>query len=239
MRTPLLLIVALIVASAPVVAQPPRFDGSRLRTTNDTFYTLVVSADRVDTMGWATQSLTRFRTGGSQAWAQVYRWHGRDGSESLDSLVMSMDLLPLTEARTTDVGSVEVAYSGPRVRASIQPTAGVARKLDTTFVAIVYASASIDAIARVLPSTGRARSLAFYYPFPAPFGVRPGLLEPSGVATIKGPNGDDIPCRVVIARTGGGVTTFWIAKATGKVVQFDDKEGDTVFRFRRPGAPAS
>src|SRR5690349_4994901 len=138
MRTTALLIALLVASATAVVAQNPRIDGRHLRPANDTFFTLLVSAGRVDTTGWATQTLARSKASRGEVWTQVYRWHGRDGSASLDSLVMGMDLLPLTESRTTDGGSVEVTYAGSHVRASIQPKAGVARTLDTTFASIVY-----------------------------------------------------------------------------------------------------
>lgn len=239
MRTALLLIVVLVTLPASAFAQRLRINGHLLRPAADTFYTLVVSAGRVDTIGWASQTLSRSKVRGSDAWAQAYRWHGRDGSASLDSLVMDMGLLPLTESRTTGLGNVEVVYSGSRVRAAIQPASGPRRTLDTTFASTVYASASLDAIARALAPTATTKSVDFYYPFPAPFGLRSGYFDVGGSATIKGPRGVEIPCWVVISRTGGGSTTFWVSKTTGEIVQFDDNEDGTIYRFRRPGAPAA
>jgi hypothetical protein len=239
MRIASLAVAVLVAASAPASAQHLRIDGSRLRPATDTFYTLVVSPGRVDTTGWATQSLSRSSLRGNDVWTQVYRWHDRDGSGSIDSLTMDMSLLPLSERRSTSLGSVTVVYSGSRIHAAIQPASGAQRVLDTAFASTVYASASLDALARALAPANVSTSVDLYYPFPAPLGVRPGSFEIRSSATIVGPGGATVPCWVVASHTGGGVTTFWISKTTGEVVQFDDNEGGTVFRFRRPGAPAA
>ena len=239
MRIASLLLAGLLSAPTVACAQRIQLDGSQLRPATDTSYTLVVSPSRVDTIGWATQTLTRIRAPSGDAWVQVYRWHDRDGTDSADSLVMSMDLSPITETRNTPLGSVAVTYTGPRVQAAVQPASGSRRTVDTTFASTVYASAAVDAMARALAPSGTSPLVDFYYPFPAPLGLRQGQFQAGGSATIRGRGGIAVPCWVVIAHTVGGATTFWVSKATGEVVQFDDHEGGTIFRFRRPGAPAA
>jgi hypothetical protein len=235
-----------VVLSASVAgAQPrspiPSFDGSRLRAGVDTFLTVTANAGRQDTIGWATQSLARATVAGRDAWVQVYRWRGRDGSQSTDSLVLdARSLRPLSEARSTGVGSVAVTYDGARVRAHISPAGGAARRSDTTYAAPVFSSASLELLARALVSRpASATRLDLYYPFPAPFGARQAALSVTGAESASVRGGRVVECWVVAAELPSGVTRLWIDKTTGEVVQFASGEGGAVFWFRRPGAPAT
>ena len=80
----------------------PSFDASRLHAAVDTFVSVSVNAGRSDTIGWATQSLRRADFGGRDSWVQVYRWHGRDGVQSSDSLVVDAHSLPLIKMPNHD-----------------------------------------------------------------------------------------------------------------------------------------
>jgi hypothetical protein len=84
-----------------------------------------------------------------------------------------------------------------------------------------------------------AARLDLYYPFPAPFGVRQAALTVTGTETVSVRGGQTVECWVVAAELPGGVTRLWIGKANGEIVQFASGEGESVFWFRRPGAPAT
>jgi hypothetical protein len=216
----------------------PAVDGTQLRASVDTFFTTTVTDGATDTIGWATQSLTRARDGRRATWVQVYRWHGRDGSVSTDSLVMdAASLRPFHEARATSAGSVAVDYDGARVRASIAPAREPTRSEDTSYAMPVFSSASLDAIARAIPrKAGYTAQFELYYPFPAPYGVRSARLTVTGTEAVPSRDDHHLECWVVAAELPNGTTTFWVAKGTGAIVQFASGEGDGRFLFLRPGA---
>ena len=219
----------------------PAIDGTQLRASIDTFFTTTVTAGATDTIGWATQSLIRARDEGRDTWVQVYRWHGRDGSSSIDSLVMDASTLrPLHESRATSAGNVAVKYDGARVLASVAPARGATRSVDTSFATPVFSSASLDAIARGIPRKANySAQLELYYPFPAPYGVRSARLTVTGTETVPSRDRHGIECWVVVVELPNGTTKFWVARGTGTVVQFASGEGDMRFLFLRPGAPAT
>jgi hypothetical protein len=216
-------------------------DGAQLRASIDTFFTTTVRAGATDTIGWATQSLIRARDGGRASWVQVYRWHGRDGSSSTDSLVMDASSLhPFHETRATSMGNVAVSYDGARVRASVTPAHGPTRSEDTSYAMPVFSSASLDALARAIPRKAHySAQFELYYPIPAPYGVRSAHLTVTGTETVPFRDHHSIKCWVVVAELPDGTTKFWVERGTGTVVQFASGEGDTRFFFLRPGAPAT
>jgi hypothetical protein len=222
-------------------AREPVIDGAQLHASVDTFFTTTVRAGATDTIGWATQSLVRARDGGRATWAQVYRWHGRDGSSSTDSLVMDASSLhPFHETRATSAGDVTVKYAGARVRASVTPVHGPTRSEDTSYAMPVFSSASLDALARAIPrKLHYSAQLELYYPFPAPYGVRSAHLVVTGTETVPSRDQHSIECWVVVAELPDGTTKFWVARGTGAIVQFASGEGDSQFFFLRPGAPAT
>jgi hypothetical protein len=232
-------VVLLTFASTPVRArsksgEPAGIDGRLLRPSVDTLFAVVQSGARFDTIGYGVQSwaLTGGRT--NAAWVQVYRWRGRDGSTSVDSLVMEeRTLRPLREARYTNLGRVHVTYSEASVHARIEPAQGQSRTLDTAFAAPVFASAEVDALVRALPlSATYATQLDLYYPFPAPVGAKRVDFKVVGSELAPMRDGRRVPCWLVAVGLPGGTNRFWVAKETRQVVQFADDEGGTTFMFR-------
>ena len=217
------------------------FDAARLRPAVDTFVTVTGSGERVDTIGWATQTLRRAPSARGDTWIQVYQWHGRDGSESTDSLVMDRrSLRPLTEVRSTVVGRVTVNYDGAHVRAQILPARGASQQRDTTYRALVYSSSSLELLARAMATHERAAArLALYYPFPAQFGIREVELSVSGDDVVRARDGSKQDCWIVSVRLPSGISQFWIAKSDTTLVKFSSGEGGSVFWFLRPRAPAT
>jgi hypothetical protein len=230
---------SLTLASTPANARSQSseqvgIDGRLLRPSVDTLFTLTQSGARLDTIGYGVQSvaLTRGRT--DAAWVQVYRWRGRDGSTSIDSLVMEeRTLRPLREARYTDLGRVHVTYSKASVRAQIEPAQGQSRTLDTSFATPVFASAEVDAVVRALPlSATYATQLDLYYPFPAPLGAKRVDFKVVGSELAAMRDGRGVTCWVVAVGLPGGTNRFWVAKETRQIVQLTDDEGGTTFMFR-------
>jgi hypothetical protein len=216
----------------------PSFDASRLHAAVDTFVSVSVNAGRSDTIGWATQSLRRADFGGRDSWVQVYRWHGRDGVQSSDSLVVDAhSLLPLSEARSTPAGSVLVTYDGARVRARITTRGGAARLSDTTYAAPVYSSASLELLGRAIVARHLASAtIDLYYPFPAPYGVHQAVLKASATESLHLPTKGSVECQVVEASLIGSITRLWIGKASGEIVQLASGEGTAVVWFRHADA---
>ena len=218
--------------------QEPLVDGSRMRPGVDTF---VIAGSSGDSLGFATQATTRAGAGAQARWVQVYRWHDRNGSVSQDSLEMdAATLRPLVEVRGTPAGNVSVTYDGARVRSVATRPSGEVLRADTTFSGPVYSSAAMDPIARSLPlRQGLATTVDFYYPFPAPFGVRRVRLTVTGSEVVNSGRRAGVDCWVVALELPGGKTRFWLAKDTGEIAQFASTEGASVYWARRPGAPAA
>ena len=244
MRSEIVLaILATAIATAPACAQRPietlRVDGGLLRPGVDTFYTVVESGGRRDTLGRGIQSWAHVSAAAGAEWVQAYRWEGRDGDVAVDTVWMdARTLAPRREARGTPVGSVEVMYAGRRVRAAVQAAEGAANRVDTTFAEPVYASAQMDVLARALPlREGYSASVALYYPYPARVGQVNGTLrvlrrEPCAGSEPSASGAGD--CWVVeLATPIGGPTRFWIEAGSRGIWQFSSVEGPTTVWFRR------
>ena len=210
-----------------------RPDGRLLRPAVDSIIVIARSADRADTVGRAVQSLESIAGRRGNEWLQVYRSFESDGSTAVDSLVMdSRTLRPLRESRHNVMGVLHLTYSASGARGLIEPSGGSPRMFDTTFTAPVFASASVDAVARALPlDSGYTSKLDLYYPFPAPLGVRRVEVSVVGSERVPDQAGRQVECWVVHVTTPGAFTRFWIDKSSRRLVQTADGY-DTLILFR-------
>lgn len=210
----------------------PILGGLLLRPVVDTMIATVSAGSRTDTIGIGLQTLERTATAGRQTWLQVYRWFGVGGDRSVDSLEMDAEtLLPVRQARHTDLGSVVLTYNDGEVLGAIRRTGG-----DSTvrlrIAPGVYSSSALDPVMRTLPlQLGFSQEAAFYYPFPAQLGVRTVRVAVTGEGIVAARDGTPTPSWIVTAYLPGGETRLWVSKATRAAVKMEAGEGEALIQF--------
>jgi hypothetical protein len=206
-------------------------DGRRLSAGVDSF-TVTYGGQTIGRSIQATDSSTE---GGSRVWRQAYAFYGAGGDVSTDTLIMDrLTLRPLREARVSSAGRFAFRFGANQVEVTQLSDSGATSATRVPLVRPAYSSAALDPIVRALPlALGMTAEIDLYYPPPAQRGasrVTARVLRDDEVAVGQGTRQ---PAWVVVIGAPGEATTFWIAKNTRQVLQFDTQQGAATIEFRR------
>jgi hypothetical protein len=187
---------------------------------------------RPDTTAFFVQTFRATTYRSRDAWEQVFTWHGRDGSLSVDTMYFSRDsLLPLGQLRHNPRQDVVVTYDGARIHVVDQPKGGAESVTDTTLAVAPFSSAQFDVVVRALPlAAGYRTRVPFYYV--GTIGLRSTPVHVVGEERIRASDGSEVDCWLVDLEGVGVRSRFWISKDTRlfyRLVDTGDPSGEWSF----------
>jgi hypothetical protein len=215
-RVRLYSLILLVATATSAVAQSqagPQPDGRRLRLASDSLEVYVVRLGQVQRTGYLVDRLDTLRVGGETVLRRIYRTTDAVLGSSVDTLIDVLSTLQPRSVRTrSDKIAERLDWQTSRVVGVVEETDKPSRSVESPFPGGWYSSASFDLILRASP-------LADGYGVAVPsFSGREG----SRVLTAKvtGSEGADLgDVWVVDADFAGVPVTFWISKATRRLVR--------------------
>lgn len=226
------LAVTIGLLTAPLTAQTlPRLDPKGITQGVDT---LIVTYGQ-QTIGrsiMATEVLTEV---GRRVVRQGYTFENARGDASHDTLwVDAVTLLPVREVRTNSLGRFVVAYGAKEIVTLHTSPAGETDTSRTRVTGQVYASATLELLARSLPLAGGLEvPVSLHYGAPSGRSVVEATFRVPRADSLRDKDGTVHRVWIVTVGAAGEQTTFWVDQEDRRVLQFDTEEGEAVIHFRR------
>ena len=232
MSSRIIVATTLALLAAPISAQSlPHLDPKAIQPGVDTFFVTYGP----QTLGRSIQETVAESEEGRAVWRQAYRFESAGGEVSTDSLwVDAATLLPIREVRSNSLGLFAVGYGAKGIITLHTPPSGAPARTRTPISGPVYASATLELIARSLPLAGGLEvPVSLFYGPPSTRGVVPMTYRVPQADSLRSKEG--VVRRVWIVTVGaeGERTTFWIGQEDRRVLQFNTEEGNAVISFRR------
>ena len=232
MRRHLGLAASIALLAAPLAAQTlPRLDSKAISPGVDTFFVTYGP----QTIGRSLQALEAVTEGGRGAWRQGYAFQSAEGDVSTDTLwVDAATLLPIREVRTNSLGRFVVSYGVKEIVTVHNPPGGEPATTRVPVAGPIYASATLELIARALPLAGGLEvPVLLYYGAPSSRAGVPMTFRVPRADSLRSKDGVVRQVWIVTVGPAGEQTTFWIDQESRRVLQFDTEEGSAVIQFRR------
>ena len=166
---------------------------------------------------------------------QVYTWRSGGSPDIVDSLFSDRETLQsLREVRLVGDTVIVATYTPDSIVIETRASNGPDRRTAVASGGAYYSSAALEALvtdAALAP--GYSTVVRLYYAPPSAIGFHEANLRVVRSERIAAREGPQRNAWVVTAGTAGGVTTFWIDKATRTVLKYDTREGRALIEFRR------
>jgi len=215
------LLFATSLVGAPCAAQAVSY----LRPTVDTIAVTVESRGQVISFATAIHSIANVSHAGRMALELTYRWFGKDGSRTADTLwIDAKTLAPLENHRHNGMQDAVTTFKGSNVRTQFTLTGKAAQTVDTTVTGALHASGELEELIRSSPlALGFSAAYTLYYGPPGRL-VRPATFKVVASEVARDRSGKPIDCWVVDAPLSEGLNTFFVSKTDRRVVRLVNHE---------------
>jgi hypothetical protein len=127
-------------------------DGGLLTPGIDTLAVTVEQPGRVVPVAVAIHSLKRVNRNNLAAWEQVYRWHGKNGDSTADTLWYAVsNLKPIENHRHNSLHDAVTVFASSSAHTVLIPRSGERQIRDTSITGPLYASGEFESIIRASP----------------------------------------------------------------------------------------